>query len=98
MVAEGEGVETGEAGEVGVQLTEPFAKLALGAGAVAAPVVVEADGEVDEGLEEESLGAARGGPDFFENFVALKKLAAVEQVQAALEQAGCFFAHARIIL
>ena len=48
--------------------------------------VVEADREVDEGLEEEASRAALRGPDFFPDFVALEEVAAVEEVYAAFQQ------------
>lgn len=90
MVAKGESVEAGEGGKVELEFAKSFAELALGAEAIIALVVVEADGEVDQGLQEEPLGAARRGPDFFEHFVALEELAAVEQVEAAVEELGAF--------
>lgn len=90
VVAEGEGVEAGEGGEVGLELAKSFAELTLGAGAIIALVVVETNSKVDEGLHEETLGAPSGGPDFFEHFVALEELTPVEQVEAAVEQPGVF--------
>ncbi len=96
MVAEGESVEAAKGGEVGVELAESFAELTLGAEAILALVMVEADGKVDQGLQKEPLGAAGGGPDFFEHLVALEELAAVEQVEAVVEKLGAFWAHATI--
>jgi len=90
VVAKGEGVEAAEGGEVGLELAKSLAELTLGAGAIIALVVVEADGEVDQGLQEEALGAPRGRPDFFEHLVALEEVAAVEQVEAAVEEPGVF--------
>lgn len=90
VVAKSEGVEAGKGGEGGLELAKSFAELALGAEAIVALVVVEADGEVDQGLQEETLGATRGGPDLFEHFVALEEVAAVEQVEAAAEERGVF--------
>jgi hypothetical protein len=90
VIAEGEGVQAGEVRDVGLKLAQSFAELALGARAIFALVVVEAYREVDQGLQEETLRAAGGGPDFFEHLVALEELAAIEQVEAAVEELGAF--------
>src|ERR1019366_484773 len=44
-------------------------------------------GKVNQGLPEEAAGAAFRGPGLFQDFVAFEELAAVEKIDAELEQA-----------
>jgi hypothetical protein len=88
-------VDTSIAGKVGLDLAQSLAKLALSARRVATLMVIEADGDVDQGLEEQTLRAAAGDPELLQDFVALEEPAAIEQGDAVPE---CFFVHARIIL
>jgi hypothetical protein len=73
-------------GEIACEFAESFAELAGGADRIASLGVVQADREVDEGLEEEAARAALRGPDFLPDFVALEEAAGVEEVDAALQQ------------
>ena len=75
-----------QCGQVGGEFAQSLAKLAGGADRIAALRMVQADREVDEGLQEEAARTALRGPDFFPDFVALEEAAAVEEVDPALEQ------------
>ena len=86
VTVEAPGVDAFAGGEVGGELAESFAELAGSANGIASLGMVEADGEVNEGLQEEAPGAALRSPDFFPDFVALEKLAAVEEVYAAFKE------------
>src|SRR5213078_3985582 len=81
------GVDLLAVGQVGGELAQTLAKLAAGADGVAALVVIEGDGEVDQRLEKEAARAALGRPDLLEDLVTDEELAAVEQVDA-VPQAG----------
>jgi hypothetical protein len=85
VTVEAPGVDAFAGGEVGGELAESFAELAGGSDGIASFGVVESDGEVNEGLQEEAARAALRGPDFFPHFVTLEELAAVEEVYAAFE-------------
>jgi len=74
-------------GEIGLDFRNALAELAGRSDIVVVAVVVDADSEVDEALEEPAVWLPRGGPDFFQEFVAFEKLAAVEEVDALLEEA-----------
>ena len=80
------GVDAFAVGQVGGEFAQAFAELAGGAGRIAAFHMVQSNGEVDEGLQEEPSRAALRGPDFFPDFVAFEEVAAIEEVYAALEQ------------
>jgi hypothetical protein len=80
------GVDAFAVGEVGGKLAESLAELAGSTHGIASFGVVEANGEVNEGLEKEAPRAALGGPDFLPDFVAFEKLAVVEKVYAAFEE------------
>ena len=73
-------------GQVGGEFAQSLAELAAGAQRIAALVVMEGDGTVNEGLQEEAARTALRGPCRFPDFVARKKPAAVEEVDAAAEQ------------
>jgi hypothetical protein len=57
-----------------------------GADLVVLLVVVEADGEVNEGLKEKAAGVDFRGPGGFEDFVAFEEFGVVEEVDALLEE------------
>ena len=80
------GVDAFARGQVGGEFAEALAELTAGADGIGTFRMVQADGEVDEGLEEEAARAALRGPDFFPDFVALEEAAGVEEVDAALEE------------
>ena len=52
---------------------------------IAAAVVVERDGDLDQALEEFLLSRRRGAPDVLPDFVGVEIFARVEEVSAALE-------------
>jgi hypothetical protein len=58
--------------------------------------MVETDREVNETLQEPALGLLRWRPDLFEHFVAVEKLAAIEEVNALLKQSLGVFCHVRL--
>jgi hypothetical protein len=63
-----------------------LAELTGGANRIAALGVIQADREVDEGLQEKAARTTFRGPDFFPNFVALEEAASIEEVNPAIEQ------------
>ena len=68
---------------------EPAARLlelALAADSLAALGLVPSDGDVDETLEEVTLGRLGGAPRVFQLLVGGKELAGPNQLQAALER------------
>lgn len=84
---DGLGVNAVPLGQIGLHLLDAFAKLTCGADIVAIAVVVEADGEVDQALQEPAVGLLGRRPDLFEDLVAFEELAAVEQLDALLKEA-----------
>ena len=85
---DGFGVDAVPLGEIWLDFRNAFAKLAGRSDAVVVAVVVEANSEVDEALEEPAVWLPRGGPDFFQHFVAFEKLAAVEEVEVRARVPG----------
>ena len=80
------GVDAFAVGQVGGEFAQSLAELAGGADRIAPFGVIQADCEMNEGLQKEAAGTALRGPDFFPDFMALEELASVEEVDAALEQ------------
>src|SRR4051812_24809258 len=74
------GVDAFAAGQVWGELAESLAELTRRADGIATLVVIERDGEVDDGLEEETARSALVRPDLFEHFVADEEFAAVEEI------------------
>ena len=71
--------------QVGLDLAQTFSELAGSSDEVVLLVMMESYGEVDQALDEPALGLMGAGPEFFENFVALIKLASIEQLDAPVE-------------
>ena len=86
VAVEAPGVDAFAGWEIGGELAKSLAELAGSANGIASLGMVEADGEVNEGLQEEAPGAALRSPDFFPDFVALKIPPAIEQLDTALHQ------------
>jgi hypothetical protein len=79
-------VDAFASGQVSGKFPQSLAELTGGANRIAALGVIQADREVDEGLQEKAARTTFRGPDFFPNFVALEEAAAIEEVNPALEQ------------
>ncbi len=77
VVAKEGDVEVGEGGWVGFELAESRSEEAGGAEEVVAAEVVEGDGGLDEGLEEELFGLGRSEPDAFPGFVGVEEVGGV---------------------
>lgn len=60
-------------------------ELPLISGPISAPGVMPGDGHVDEALKEVALGCLGGAPEILQHLVGFEVLAAVEQVEPALE-------------
>ena len=71
--------------QVGGKFAQSLAKLAGGADWIAALRMVQADREVNEGLQEKAARPALRGPYFFPDFVALEELPAVEELDPVLQ-------------
>lgn len=93
VAIKGEGVDAAMAGQVAGKLAEGLAPLAAGAFRVGVGVVVEGDSEVDEGLEEEALGARRADPFLLPGFVGVEVAPGGEQSKSLIERG----VHIRII-
>ena len=61
-------------------------------------MMIEAHGEVNYALQKQASWAALGPPQFFQDFMALEELAAVEKLDTALEGHGaeCVRNHSRV--
>jgi len=60
-------------------------ELAFISGPISAPGVMPGDGHVDEALEEVPLGCLGGAPQILQHLVGFEVLAAVDQLEPALE-------------
>jgi predicted dehydrogenase len=76
------GVDAFARRQVRGKFSESLAKLPFRPDRIAAPVVIERDREVNHRLEEQPARPALVGPDLFQDLVADKELAAVEEVDA----------------
>jgi hypothetical protein len=61
-----------------LDLTQALVELAGSAFGVAPLMVIEAHGEVNQGLQKPAFGLPGGSPNLFENLVAVVELATVE--------------------
>jgi hypothetical protein len=82
VVAEEGDVEGGEVGWVGLEFAEGGGEEAGGAEGVRALEVVEGDGDLYEGLQEELFGFGRGEPDALPVFVGGEVFSGVVVVEA----------------
>lgn len=55
------------------------------AGAIAARIVMERGGELNQALQESFFGFRRGQPDFFPDFVRFEKLPGIEEHDPVLK-------------
>jgi len=87
VVAEEGDVEGGEVGWVGREFGKGGGEQAGGAEGVRAAEVVEGDGDLDEGLEEELFRLRGGEPDGFPGFVGGEVFGGVVVAEAGGERA-----------
>jgi len=69
-------------GQICGEFLQALAELADGALAIAALAVVEPDGKVNEGLQEEPPRPGLRRPSLFQDFVTPEKLAIVEELDS----------------
>jgi hypothetical protein len=79
------GVDTFTLRQISGELLEAFPQLALGAHPVSLLMMIEAYGEVNHTLQKQTPRTALGPPQFFQDFMALEELAAVEELDTALK-------------
>ena len=80
------GLDTFARRQVRREFGETFAKLQVCTCGVASLPVIEADGEMDQGLEEETPRALLVRPDFLQDFVAAEELLRVEELDGVGER------------
>src|SRR3954447_5622973 len=82
VALERRGIDTLALGQVRGELPQSLGQLPRRSERIAALVMIEGHREVDQRLEEQPPRAALVRPDFFQDLVADKELAAVEEVNA----------------
>ncbi len=85
---ETESVDAFAGGQVWRELAQPFAELADCTGGIAALLVIERYGEVNQGLQEEAPRSAFRSPLLFEDLVALEELEVIEEPDSAFQALG----------
>src|SRR3954447_2016790 len=85
VALERRGIDTLALGQVRGELPQALGQLPRRSEGIAALVMIEGYGEMDQGLEEEAPRPGLARPDFLQDFVADEELAAVEEVDAVCE-------------
>ena len=80
------GIDGLAGGQVRGEFAQGFVELADGAPGVAALVVIEGYGDVNQGLQEEAVRAGFGRPGFLQNFVAGEEFAVIEEADSLVKQ------------